>query len=155
MIVTTPRVAFVVPGRAQPAGSKRAFVNRKTGKMIVTDANPNAGAWKERVALAASAAFGRRPLLDEPLVLEVTVLLVRPAGHFGARGMSRKGRETPCPVSKPDLTKLVRAIEDALTGVVWVDDSRVVSQFATKGWGIRDEVAVCVRGVEAEGRLVE
>lgn len=132
-------ISFVVPGRAQPGGSKRAFV--RGGRAQVVDANAKVGAWKERVALACP-----RPeaLLDGPLRLFVTVSLQRPAGHFGSSGLNKKGRETPHPIGKPDLTKYVRAIEDALNGVLWTDDARVVEQYLAKRWGGRDEVTITV-----------
>jgi Holliday junction resolvase RusA-like endonuclease len=34
--------------------------------------------------------------------------------------------------SKPDLTKLIRSTEDALTGIAWNDDASVVHQVARK-----------------------
>lgn len=132
-------IRFVVPGRAQPGGSKRAFV--RNGHAQVVDANPKVGAWRERVALAAPKP---ETLLDGPLRLFVTVSLQRPLGHFGRHGLNKKGRETPYPIGKPDLTKYTRAIEDALNGVIWVDDARVVEQQLAKCWGMRDEVTITV-----------
>jgi Holliday junction resolvase RusA-like endonuclease len=32
----------------------------------------------------------------------------------------------------PDLTKLMRSTEDALTGILWVDDARITDQHARK-----------------------
>jgi Holliday junction resolvase RusA-like endonuclease len=42
------------------------------------------------------------------------------------------------PAVNPDLSKLVRATEDALTGLVWADDSRVVSCLSEKFWATND-----------------
>src|SRR5439155_11783574 len=42
---TRPHIRFVVYGLPQPRGSKNAFVNRKTGKAIVTDDNPRSREW--------------------------------------------------------------------------------------------------------------
>ena len=38
-------------------------------------------------------------------------------------------------VTKPDLDKLLRSVLDALTGIVWVDDSQVVIISARKDFG--------------------
>lgn len=134
-------VTFVVPGRAQPGGSKRAFI--RGGRAVVTDANKNVGAWKERVSIVAAGAYRNAPLAG-PLRLSISVVCIRPASHFTSKGALAKGaREYPS--VKPDLTKLVRAIEDALTGIVWVDDAQVVHQCAEKIYGARDEVVVAVR----------
>jgi Holliday junction resolvase RusA-like endonuclease len=56
-------------------------------------------------------------LLDEPVELRVRFLMPRPASTPKYRLWPR---------SKPDLSKLVRATEDALSGVVLRDDALVV-----------------------------
>jgi hypothetical protein len=38
------------------------------------------------------------------------------------------------PTPKPDLTKMVRAAEDAMAGIVWKDDSQVCGQITTKDY---------------------
>jgi Holliday junction resolvase RusA-like endonuclease len=74
---------------------------------------------------------------DGPLGLAATFTLRRPKGHFGTGRNARKLKPSAAcwPVVKPDATKLLRAIEDALTGVVWTDDAQVVEQLATKRYG--------------------
>jgi crossover junction endodeoxyribonuclease RusA len=63
-------------------------------------------------------------------MLKVTFSMPRPASHFGAHGL--RPRAPRWPSKKPDLSKLVRAIEDALTGVVYDDDARIVMHDITK-----------------------
>jgi hypothetical protein len=60
-------IMFEVLGRPEPAGSKRAFPNPRTGRMIVTDANPRAKPWQACVAAAAREAMSERPLLTGAL----------------------------------------------------------------------------------------
>jgi Holliday junction resolvase RusA-like endonuclease len=43
-----------------------------------------------------------------------------------------------------DLTDLVKAAEDALTGVIWEDDGQVVEQETSKGYGPKPGVWVRV-----------
>lgn len=130
--MTTTPVVIVVYGDAQPAGSKRAAV-AKNGRPFVRDANPKSREWKDRVALAAGAVMDGCGLLEGPLSLDVVFYRPRPAGHFGKRGLLPSAR--PYPTVAPDVTKLVRAIEDALTGIVWRDDAQVVVQWASKFYG--------------------
>ena len=54
------------------------------------------------------------------------------------------GAQSLAPDTKPDLTKLVRAAEDSLRGVLWRDDAQVVRQVTEKRWGepARVEIAV-------------
>jgi Holliday junction resolvase RusA-like endonuclease len=137
------RVAFFVRGKPQPAGSKRAFpIKRKGGGVgvAVTDDNPKTKGWQGEVGYAgalAMEAIGATVPWDGPLGLAVTFTLRRPKGHFGTGRNARKLKKSavPRPITKPDATKLLRAIEDALSGVVWTDDAQVVEQLATKRYG--------------------
>ena len=60
------------------------------------------------------------------------------------------GTQNPCGVlSAPDLGKLARAVLDALTGIVWVDDDQVVDLVCRKRWWVEDVGRIKV--VAAEG----
>lgn len=140
-------VSFTVYGVAQPAGSKRAFQNRHTHRIVVVDDAKKSRPWKTDVAQAAGVAMvGRGELLDGPLLLELTFWMPRPKGHFGTgrNAGSVKGSAPRFPIVKPDVTKLVRAVEDALTAVVWRDDAQVVTQTAQKAYGEPARVEVRV-----------
>ena len=63
----------------------------------------------------------------------------RPRGHIGKRGLTKKGRDNPWPATKPDTTKLLRGTEDALSGIVFRDDSLVVSHWTAKEWAEESE----------------
>lgn len=153
-----PALVFRVPGRAQPGGSKRAFPYRKRdGKLgvRVSDDNPRARSWKGDVIFAATEAirvsgWARK---DGPLSLVARFLRARPADHQKSNGtLSAKGIRTPYPTTKPDATKLLRVLEEAMTEAgVWTDDARVVMQTASKEWGERDEVHVAVIPIETDG----
>ena len=131
-------VAFTVFGEAKPAGSKRAFAIRRngvpTGQIAVTDDNPKSKGWKQDVASAARAAYDG-PLLTGALRLTLKFVRVRPGGHYGAASLNKKGRETPWPITKPDVLKLARGVEDALTGIVWKDDAQICDERLLKEWG--------------------
>jgi Holliday junction resolvase RusA-like endonuclease len=55
-------------------------------------------------------------------------VLERPKTDWGTgRNAGRlKPRAPAWPLKRPDSTKLVRAVEDALTGILWSDDSVIV-----------------------------
>ena len=138
-------IRFFVPGVAKPGGSKTAgAVYRKGpdgrpvpvinehGRVLTTTREACKGnpAWRASVAAAARAAY-QGPPLDEPLWLGVLFLIPRPKGH-----RSKKGGIVPSaprePASLPDATKLMRAVEDALKGILYVDDARCVRAWASK-----------------------
>lgn len=148
---TISPIMFTVLGHSQPAGSKRAFALRKggvlTGRVAVSDANPKSREWKQQVAYAAREAY-RGPLLEGPIRVAFQFYRPRPGGHFGKRGLNGKGLATAYPTTKPDVLKLARAIEDALTGVVWRDDAQIVCEMLTKEFG---EPARCEVTIEPLG----
>lgn len=121
--VVTEVVEFWVNGLPKPQGSKRAFVNPKTKRAIVVE---SAGAplkdWRHDVKLMACDSMVGRPVVDSGVgvILRIGFVMPRPK-------TTPKGRPTPLATKRPDLDKLIRGVCDALTGVVYSDDSQVVS----------------------------
>lgn len=142
-------IHFTVSGRAEPAGSKRAFVNKKTGRAQVVDANPKAKEWKFLVGREALIALNGRALLDGPLWLVVEFFQVRPRGHYGtgANAAKLKASAPMYPTGPPDCTKLLRAVEDACQGVLYRNDSQIVQQNVCKNYGPSARVEVSVSGI--------
>lgn len=137
-------IAFTVYGTAEPAGSKRAFV--VGGKARVTDANRKSAPWKQEVASQGAEATADLDLLDGPLAVCFTIYVPRPAGHFGKAGNVLPSARV-FPTVKPDLLKLARGIEDALTGIVWRDDSQIVSERLFKMYGEPARVEIQIREI--------
>jgi len=125
---------FVVRGKPQTAGSKRAFPIPRTDGSIgvaVSDANPKSRDWKRAVADVVRREFGDRPPLEGPLQLTIVFIAPRPKTHLRSTGAVKVG--APYWVTtRPDLLKLTRAIEDALTGVLWRDDSQIAVEHLSK-----------------------
>lgn len=48
------------------------------------------------------------------------------------------------PVGRPDLDNLVKLATDALNGVLWADDSQIVSLTATKAYGEQARTRIAV-----------
>ena len=115
---------FVVLGKPAPQGSMKAFMLK--GKPRLTCDNKNTVPFRQAVGWEA---LRQRPTND--LYAPAGVPVAIHIGFFIAKPTSTAKRVTrPC--KKPDLDKLCRAVFDALTGVVWHDDSQVVSLHATK-----------------------
>jgi Holliday junction resolvase RusA-like endonuclease len=142
-------LSFYVHGKPQPAGSKRAFVLKggaNKGRAIITDANPKARDWKIDVQhgarLATSDWDGN--LLDGPLKVAFTFFLLRPKGHYRTGKNAHLLREDApeMPTSKPDVLKLARGTEDALTGLVWRDDAQITTELLQKRYGTSEGVQI-------------
>jgi crossover junction endodeoxyribonuclease RusA len=141
-------IQFFVAGHAKSSGSKRAFVNPKTGKMIVTAANPKQKQWQEAVKWMAMQIWERRIPWDGPIALELAFIRPRPKAHFGTgnKGATLKDfAATAQPTTKPDSLKLARAVEDALSGIIYIDDSQIVRHEISKVFGDKPGVAIIVR----------
>lgn len=132
-VVHSPAVlAFVVHGTPMPAGSKRAFF--RGGRAIVVDANKKSRPWKDQVAQVAGEVMAGRGLLHGPLRLTLHFFVRRPKAHFNARGQERE-TAPKYPTTKPDVLKLARGVEDAMSGVVYFDDSQIVAETLRKFYG--------------------
>lgn len=137
-------IEFFVPGKPQTAGSKRAFVVGK--RAIVTDDNKKTKPWQAQVALFARQTY-TGPLLDCPLVVSMVFFRLRPQDHFGT-GRNRGQLKTWAPIAPavtPDVLKWARAVEDALTKVVWTDDARIVVEPLRKVYATVEGVAVRIQ----------
>ena len=106
------------------------------------DANPKAKGWKTLVAQAAGEAMAGRELLRGPLAVSLRFYVRRPKAHYSARG-DVKPSAPPYPTGKPDVLKLARGVEDAMSGVLYGDDAQIVHEILTKDYGPeRVEIAV-------------
>lgn len=124
-------IRFRVLGVPAPGGSKRVFRHPRTGKALVTDDSGKRGReWRRDVQIAAQTVYSG-PLLDEPLALTAHFMMPRPKGHLSRRG-DLLPSAPPYPAVRPDTTKILRALEDALTGVLWRNDALVVRQSVAK-----------------------
>ena len=141
-------IRFEVFGRPVTQGSTRVVPLKAKGggyqvrpdgrpKLIpIHDKGKELKAWRQEVALAARAQYNG-PLLTGPVSLLLVFTRPRPASHYGTgRNAGKIKPDAPShPISKPDSIKLTRAVEDALKGVVWVDDSQVCGHEIYKEWG--------------------
>lgn len=147
------KIQFTVIGHPEPAGSKRAFpFKRRDGKLgvAVSDANPRAKHWKQAVACIAADEMARlqlpvdKPLLEGALRIHTAFYTMRPTSHYGTGKNAGvlKSSAPMFPTTRPDYGKLARGLDDAMTGVVYQDDSQIVKAFIEKFYGAPERVEV-------------
>lgn len=138
-----PALLFFCPGVPRPQGSKKILRNRHTGIPVMVEDNIKLHAW--RAAVRNCAAMYRREMIHGAVVLSARFVFVRPKSHYN-KGGSLTPRAPRFMTTKPDLSKLVRAVEDSLTDArVWSDDSYVIRYRDTlKEWGQTPGVHVAV-----------
>ena len=130
-----------VAGQPVPQGSKRAWLNKKTGHVqMAEDQGVRHHSWRREVTAAiteAMAAAGMTEPLLEPLAVRLVFYQQRPAGQYGTGRNAQVVRPSaiPYPMARPDLDKLTRSVLDSGTDAkLWVDDSQVVSMSVHKRW---------------------
>jgi Holliday junction resolvase RusA-like endonuclease len=146
-------VRFTVFGDAKSAGSKRAYRHPSTGKVVVTETVRGSKSWQGSVA-AAGAEAHRGSLLDGPLRVAFIFYRPRPKSHHGTGRNADKVKSSapPFPATRPDVLKLARGVEDALTGIVWRDDAQIVTEELRKRWGSPARVEIEVEELDHESR---
>ena len=129
-------LSFDVIGIPAPQGSKRAFV--VGGKARMTDmGGKRAVAWRDSVANQAKQIADQTPdtPLDGQLYLSISFRFPMPDSRPKRLRELGHARKT----TAPDLSKIVRSLEDGLqAGGLITDDARICSLFAEKlettGW---------------------
>lgn len=165
-----PMIEFRVVGQPVPQGSKVARIIGKrvhangqraiVGARVVLIEQADMATktrkahslrnWRDRVARAASQALRASQwggAVTNPLAMICEFVLVRPISHFNSRGALKSAalRDRPYP-GKPDLSHLVRAIEDACTGILYADDKQIVRYSKiTKRWATQGSGGAIVR----------
>ena len=130
-------VSFTVHGVPAPQGSKAPWGG---------ESNPRTRPWRAAVTAEAAAAMGERVFIDGPIHLSCTFYFPRPKSHYrtGKNAGRLKDTAPHYHANKPDLDKLIRAIGDSLSGVVFRDDSEVVAMRPIKYWGEPARVEITV-----------
>lgn len=123
------QVVFKVAGVPAPQGSKTRT------KFGMREDNKATRPWREAVAWNATEA--KEELLAGPLELVAWFYFPRPKSHYRTGKLVGKLKENAplyC-TTKPDVDKLIRACADAMTGIVYQDDSQIVKVQAFKIYG--------------------
>jgi Holliday junction resolvase RusA-like endonuclease len=131
---TRPGIALTVYGLPAPQGSKR-----HVGNGVMIESSKKVKPWRQDVkqaALDAVQGLADWTPLDGPLVASMTFTFARGKGHYRTGRNAHLLRDSAPirPAVTPDLSKILRSTEDALTGVVWKDDARVVEYLALGKW---------------------
>ena|SRR5262245_60843112 len=151
----TAVLKFFVPGRVTPKGSL-AIGKTKQGNLFLRSSTKgrDAKAWQHTVSTGALFAMRQRNqlLLEGALFGVFTFVRPRPKQHFGAHGVKDSFKKT-LPETRPDADKLCRAIGDALTNVVYRDDSQLTTVILRKRWATIEGVHVAIWYDHSDGDI--
>lgn len=136
-------IRFVIWGDPVAQGRPRTAVINGRPRLYDPEKSRH---YKELVRLVAQEA---RPnhLIEGPVSLTVRIFKRFPASFSKrAREQARAGNIRPA--TKPDASNILKAIEDALNGVVWVDDRQIVDLIVTKAYDDDPRVEVEIREIK-------
>lgn len=118
-------VEIFIPGQPVPQGSMVPFIDKRTKKAnLKPDNERELMSWRRNVTAHARIKWPGSPT-NNPIRLDVVFWFSRT--KLTAGGPQRLSGRVPCNRTTPDRDKLLRAVQDALTGVVYVDDSRAIA----------------------------
>lgn len=112
-------IEFSVTGMPAPQGSKKFVGKTREGRAILAESSKKVRPWRMDVKAAAEVVRQAHGLLVGPIKVSMVFTLPKPKS-------APKTRKT-WPDRMPDLSKLIRSTEDAMTDAgLWEDDARVV-----------------------------
>ena len=137
---------FDIPG--QPIGQGRPKFSTINGHAVAYDPEKSRN-YKAYVKLLATQAMKEQgfTMIDGPCCLDIMAFFEVP------KSKSKKFREAALnglerPTKKPDLSNIVKGIEDALNGLAYKDDSSIVFLSVAKCYSEVPRVEVILREIE-------
>jgi Holliday junction resolvase RusA-like endonuclease len=121
----------------------------KTARLPGAESSEACALWAYKLAGAALGAYSG-PKLRGPLEATFVFYRPRPRSHWGTGRNSGKVRPSAptAPVTRPNLSRLALAVEEALR-VLWADEAQIVDERLVKRWGSPERLEVVVSEVEA------
>ena len=124
-------ISFVIPGEPVAQGRPRFRVipRKDGGKPMVMAYDPKKSKdFKAKVAKLAKVRMGRIKMLEGPLKLMVDVWFACPKSDHRTRSPVPARYHT----KKPDLSNVVKGVEDAMEGIVYKNDSQIYQSSSCK-----------------------
>lgn len=124
---------IVVPGQAEPQGSKRAFVPKGGTRPVLVEDNKRLRSWRMDVRAMMGRACHDAGVegipfpQGVPVAVTMVMYVSRPQGHYGSgkNARSLKPSAPAIPATGFDCDKCARSLGDAGTGVFWHDDRQI------------------------------
>ncbi len=132
-------IQISVYGNPAPKGSRKFVGLSKAGRGILIESSKREKPWAEAVKWAALSLPPENCRVSGPVCVEMIFTMPKPKS-------APKGRRT-WPDRMPDLSKLVRSTEDALTQAgAWEDDARIVACTSMKVFPGEHEMSLGMPG---------
>ena len=139
-------ISFTVPGEAKPQGRPRTRVIG--GHAAIYD-DPKSRSYKGLIQLHAIEEMKAQgiewPLAPSPLGFTVALVVKRRIPKSFSKKKAKLALDGDIrPQVKPDLDNVAKAFLDALTGVIWHDDTEVVDLSISRIYAESDSVLAVI-----------
>jgi Holliday junction resolvase RusA-like endonuclease len=142
-------LTFTVPGPPVAKGRARAF---RLGNQVRLHTPEKTARYENLVAMTAQTAMGDRPLIEGAVAVEIVLFTAIPSS-WSQKKRSAALKGVIRPTTKPDCSNVLKAIEDGMNGIVFVDDKQITDVRVRKFYGEVPSAAVVVREIHPEPRL--
>jgi Holliday junction resolvase RusA-like endonuclease len=126
-----------------PIGKGRPKFARR-GNFVSTYTPTKTRYYETLIAEAARQAMGSSESLKTPVAAYIYITVPIPQSYSKKRSTAcLDGLERPC--KKPDIDNIIKAFLDSMNGIMYDDDTQVVSLHSTKRYGTVGMVEVLVK----------
>jgi len=128
---------------ANPVGKQRARYARR-GNFVQTYTPDKTRNYEALLKEAAIEAMGSSEPLETPVSLYLYIRVPIPKSFSKKRVQDcLNGSEQP--MKKPDSSNVLKSVEDAMNGVVYIDDCQIINHHITRVYSTLAGVDICVK----------
>ena len=128
---------------ADPVGKQRARYARR-GNFVQTYTPDKTRNYEALLKEAAIEAMGSSEPLETPVSLYLYIRVPIPKSFSKKRVQDcLNGSEQP--MKKPDSSNVLKSVEDAMNGVVYIDDCQIINHHITRVYSTLAGVDICVK----------
>lgn len=139
-------IFFTVPGVVAPKGRPK-FARR--GNFTVTYTPEKTASYENLVKVKAQEAMQGHEMHTGPVSVEIVMALPVPKS-WSKKNTAAALQGGIAPTKKPDTDNCIKAIFDAMNGIVFKDDSQVVVITARKFYAMSPNTLVQIKSTEQE-----
>ena len=134
-------VVFTIPGEPQGKARGRTFIHKHTGRP--TTMTPEKTVNYEALIKLQAGQSTKEFYQDQELFMRLTAYYSIPKSASKKKAELMRNIEIR-PTKKPDIDNIIKVVCDALNGVVYKDDTQIVSISAQKFYENVPRVEVCI-----------
>lgn len=143
----TDNILIIIEGEPTGKGRPRAF---RAGAGVRMFTPEKTRSYEQAIQAEARKAMEGREVLTGPVELRLNLVCGVPASWSKKKRAQALAGEI-IPTKKPDSSNVLKAVEDAFNGIVWVDDVQAVHHVMRKRFGEAPHVEAIIKPLGLRG----